>query len=487
MVEIQALYGGGTGDPLGTLLNASAGTVTITQQPASVTVLEGTQAQFSVQTSYTGKIPPSYQWQKNGTNIPNANASSYKTPAVLRRDSGTKYTVKATVPGAEIISAEAILTVTPDTAPPIIVSVEGLATFDGLTIHFNKPMDRASATNLANYAIDGGLTLSAPVLKNQQDVVLTTTTQTPGTKYTVTVNNVKDLYGNAIVANTKASFLPATLATGLVAYWTFDANLSDSVNAFNGTARGTNPVAFVDGKFGKAIKLDGTDQFVEVTGGNSADNLAFAGDSISVAGWFKVEAFDKSWQALVAKGEGSNWRVARSGTSQSLSYAGGVGDITSPTIVEDSNWHHFAAITDGAGVAFGTALYIDGVLDGSNPSLAVLAKNSKNVMIGENPDATGRQWNGEIDDLAIWNRVLTEAEISNLYGAGKPLSALIPAAIVATITRSGTTVIIQWAPAGGTLESTPSLSGNPTWTAAGTANPATITIGASNGFYRVKK
>jgi len=432
--EIQALYGNGTGDPLSVLLKAAAGTVTITQQPTNTTVLEGTPAQFSVQTTFTGKIPPGYQWQKDGVDIPGAILATYKTPVLLRGNSGAKYTVKATVPGAEAKSNDAVLTVTPDTAPPTLNLVEGLATFDGVTLHFNKPIDAASGTNIANYSIDGGLTISAAALNNGQDVVLTTSAQTTGTKYTITINNVKDIYGNTITANTKVSFSPATLATGLVAYWPFEGNLADSINSFNGTGRGTNPVAFVDGKFGKAIKLDGTDQFVEITGGNSADNLAFPGGSVSIAGWFKVEAFDKNWQALVAKGEGNNWRVARNGSSSTMAYAGGVGDITSGTPVDDGNWHHFVAITDGSGLAFGTALYIDGVQDGSTSSAAVLTKNSKNVFIGENPDSGGRQWNGEIDDMAIWNRVLTEAEITKLYadGAGKELGSLIPPSVKLT-------------------------------------------------------
>ena len=52
------------------------------------------------------------------------------------------------------------------------------------------------------------------------------------------------------------------------------------------------PIPFVDGKagFGKAIKLNGEDQFVEITGGQP-DDLAFAGGSMSIAGWFKVDVF----------------------------------------------------------------------------------------------------------------------------------------------------------------------------------------------------
>ena len=117
---------------------------------------------------------------------------------------------------------------------------------------------------------------------------------------------------NAVQLVPAAAPVTDTIPSGLVAYWNFDGDLLDSIKDFDGTARGTNPVAFVDGKagFGKSIKLDGTDQFVEITGGNE-NELEFPGGSMSIAGWFKVDAFDTEWQALIAKGEGSNYRVAR--------------------------------------------------------------------------------------------------------------------------------------------------------------------------------
>lgn len=428
--EIGALYANGTGEPLSVFGTLPPGTVTITRQPAGASIIEGLTAEFSVATSFTGKYPPSYQWRKNGADIAGATSASYKTPAVVAADNGAKYTVKASVPGAEVISAEAILTVLTDFTSPTLVSVEGSPSQDRLTLHFSEPMDAATATVLANYAIDGGLTLSAPVLQNQQNVVLMTTKQTPGTRYNVTVNNVKDVFGNAITANTKASFFPATIATGLIAYWNFDGNLQDSIKDFHGTARGTEPVPFVDGKagFGKAIQLNGEDQFVEITGGNE-NELEFPSGSVSIAGWFTADAFDTSWQALISKGEGTAYRVARRGGGGSIAYAGGVGEgIDDVPLVEDFLWHHFVAISDATAAAFGTALYVDGIQYGVNANAPVLTSNNLRLMIGENPGARNREWEGKIDDIAIWNRVLTEAELSALYadGPGKPLSAVLP-------------------------------------------------------------
>ena len=226
---------------------------------------------------------------------------------------------------------------------------------------------------------------------------------------------------------------PQDISSGLVAYWNFDGNLFDSIKDFDGTGRGTNPPVFVAGKpgFGQSIKLDGTDQFIEITGGNE-NQLEFPNGSMSIAGWFKVDAFDKSWQALIAKGESSNYRVARRADGNSIAYAGGVGEGADDVPnVNDGQWHHFVAVSDTNRTAFGTALYVDGVLHGINTNKPVLTGNTAHLMIGENPEARGRYWKGQIDDIGIWNRVLTPAEISSLYasGTGTPLKALLPPSI----------------------------------------------------------
>jgi hypothetical protein len=239
--------------------------------------------------------------------------------------------------------------------------------------------------------------------------------ETPGTLHQL---NEVEYFGRVGVPD-------APIKRGLKAYWSFDANnFEDSVGVFDGTENGSEPIAFVNGKtgFGRAIRLNGEDQFVEITGGEP-DDLAFEGGSVSIAGWFKVDAFDTSWQALVAKGEGSNWRVARRGDEGGIAYAGGLTDTPTGRSVNDGSWHHFVAISDHTGAEFGTAMYIDGVRDTIIEGAAALAANGLRVMIGENPGARGREFEGELDDIAIWDRVLTPDEISQL--AQKSLDELL--------------------------------------------------------------
>jgi hypothetical protein len=285
------------------------------------------------------------------------------------------------------------------------------------------------------------------------------------------------------------------VTTGIVAYWNFDGHLLDSIKDFDGTARGT-PLAYVDGKagFGKAIKLDGGNQFVEITGGNE-NELEFPAGSMSISGWFKVDAFDTEWQALIAKGENSNYRVARRAATGTIAYAGGAAEGADDVpAVNDGQWHHFVAVSDAATNEFGTALYVDGVRHGVQALKPVLTGNAMHLMIGENPDARGREFEGQIDDVALWGRVLTAAEVSTLYngGAGTPISSLPgivspPVPISITITRAGSNVTIQWNSTTGTLETSPALGATAAWTDVGTANPATITVGAGNAYYRVRQ
>lgn len=253
--------------------------------------------------------------------------------------------------------------------------------------------------------------------------------ETPGTLHQL---NEIEYFGGAGAAE------PA-IKKGLVAYWDFEGNFQDQIGAFHGTAAGAETIPFVAGKtgFGKAIKMNGEDQEIEITGGEP-DDLAFQDGSMSIAGWFKVDAFDTDWQALVAKGEGSSWRVHRRGGESGFAHAGGTGEGPAGVAVNDGNWHHFAAISDKDAVNFGTALYVDGVQYTVNANAPVLAANGKRMMIGENPDALGREWEGEIDDLAVWNRVLTEAEIGQLYanGSGKALSELL-GAVVGDLDKDG--------------------------------------------------
>ncbi len=89
---------------------ASVVAPTITTQPASQTVVVGQTAAFNV--AATGTAPLSYQWQKDGVNIPGATSATYTTPATVLGDSGAIFRCKVTNAYGSTTSNAAILTVT---------------------------------------------------------------------------------------------------------------------------------------------------------------------------------------------------------------------------------------------------------------------------------------------------------------------------------------------------------------------------------------
>jgi hypothetical protein len=91
------------------------GSPAITTQPVSQAVTVGQAATFSV-TATSGTVPLSYQWQKNGVNIPAATSSSYTTPATAILDGGEKFTVAVTNAAGNVTSSAATLTVNPSPA-----------------------------------------------------------------------------------------------------------------------------------------------------------------------------------------------------------------------------------------------------------------------------------------------------------------------------------------------------------------------------------
>jgi hypothetical protein len=226
----------------------------------------------------------------------------------------------------------------------------------------------------------------------------------------------------------------------LFAYWNMDGNLAEAIDSdHDGTLIGISgaPVAnFVEGKFGQAIDLDRADaQRVEITGDDGA--FRFDHGTISISTWFTVENFDEGWQALIAKGEGDSWRVARHGSDNVMSYAGGSGDIPVDPLgpdVADGEWHNLVAITENE---VSTRLWVDGELIATNdaitdpltPTIGDDADRGLNPMqIGGNPDdgdVDQRSWNGNIDDVAIWTRAITPEEVGYLWNDGAG-NAVVP-------------------------------------------------------------
>ncbi len=201
---------------------------------------------------------------------------------------------------------------------------------------------------------------------------------------------------------------------GLIAYYAFENDANDSsANGLHGTLVG-DPT-FVEGPagYGMALDFDGDGDYVDC--GNSP--LFDVTEQISIAAWVNIRSVPGEWRAVIAKGDNA-WRISTNSSTQGLHF--GFEDGTrgwqaanSDTVLPLNEWHHVCGTYD---LQNGGRIYIDGALDGTNPDTEGITLDTYNVYIGDNSQNTGRFWDGLIDEVAIYDRALSELEV--LYLAG---------------------------------------------------------------------
>lgn len=208
--------------------------------------------------------------------------------------------------------------------------------------------------------------------------------------------------------------LVGSASAALVAHYQFEGNANDSSgNGLNGTVHGS--AAFiVDADRGNVLSLAGDGDYVDC--GN--DPRFDITNSITVAAWIKVDAFNKSFQAVITKGD-ETWKLTRSAQTNSLAFCcnlSGVGAMSAngAVNVNDGQWHHVAGVYDGSKVE----LYVDSALDISVSASGSINTNTSSVMIGQNAGWPGRWWIGLVDDVRVYDNALKAAEIADVALGG---------------------------------------------------------------------
>lgn len=189
-----------TGSVLG--FYATASTVTITQQPASTTVVQNRPVTLSVAATTTSEFPTLfYQWQRNGVDIAGATGATYTIPVVSSADNNAQYTVKVSAAGSPVVTSQAaVLTVTADTTAPTVVSAGAFSGGTSVGLAFNELMDQTTASASGSYTVSGATVTGATLIDGR--VVQLQLASPVGANFTVNVTGVKDLAGNTIAPAT---------------------------------------------------------------------------------------------------------------------------------------------------------------------------------------------------------------------------------------------------------------------------------------------
>ena len=243
--------------------------VKITVQPSNVTVTEQQPATFNV--VYIGHRPVAFQWFRNGTPIAGATNSIYQLASPLPADSGSVFYVTLTNSVTNTIfsalSSNAVLTVLPDTNPPVVGQVFNAGTTN-VQIVYSKIVEAASATNIANYVFTNGLPVTGALLNpDNMTVVLTTAPIVYSSNYWIVINGVRDraTTPNTIATNTTVTFqalpyAPQDIGNPLVASSVIISSNRVTVTAagtdFGGTSdQGNFQYAMRTGDFDVAVRL----------------------------------------------------------------------------------------------------------------------------------------------------------------------------------------------------------------------------------------
>jgi hypothetical protein len=126
--------------------------------------------------------------------------------------------------------------------------------------------------------------------------------------------------------------------------------------------------------------------------------------------------------------------MARHDAESDLSWSGGAADVFGGPAIDGGAMHHVVGVSEhGRSVR----LWVDGALAATGEAPALADDSDMLLHIGANQQAPGREWEGRIDDVAIWSRALSRREIAMIWngGAGASIGDLL----------SGTTVVLTGA------------------------------------------
>ena len=197
--------------------------------------------------------------------------------------------------------------------------------------------------------------------------------------------------------------------SGLVSWWPGEGNADDIFYGNDGTLVGDT--TFGAGKVGQAFEFDGNGDWIVVDHDPSL-NL----DNYTLDAWVKPSQFPFDWAALITKEAGprppSLW-LYRDTVEVWVSPFGLAARSTGRLALNE--WSHVAATYDGSAIA----IYINGALDVSVPRVGTPPVNTHPFIFGAARENDGfYNFQGLMDEIEIFDRALTAAEIQSIYDAG---------------------------------------------------------------------
>jgi len=201
-----------------------------------------------------------------------------------------------------------------------------------------------------------------------------------------------------------------------VAYWTFDnadtsgSTATDVWGGNDGTINGaTTGVSGANDQYttNEAYRFDGTDDDVNV--GDTLPHGA-PGQEVTAAAWINLDSVTD--EAVI--GSPGNW-VMRIENGQVFWRTSGGNNGGDGSNLSTGTWFHVVVTWDAGS---NSVAYVDGSQT-DNTSFGDTSDENEDFFIGDN--GQGVYFDGEIDDVRVYDKVLSSSEVSDLYSTGSIL------------------------------------------------------------------
>lgn len=177
-----------------------------------------------------------------------------------------------------------------------------------------------------------------------------------------------------------------------------------SGNGNNGSL--VNGPALASGPVG-GMSFDGIDDYIIV---NHSPLMTSLSNGSTWSLWFRASVLN-TFQNLISKPSFNSfeWRIS---SGNKIQFNGGSSSqITGSVTININTWYHACLVFRSSSVIS----YINSIQDANG--LFSLNNNISNINIGRRLEYTDFYFNGQIDDIRIYNRVLSPAEISILFNS----------------------------------------------------------------------
>jgi uncharacterized protein (TIGR02145 family) len=239
--------------------------------------------------------------------------------------------------------------------------------------------------------------------------------------------------------------VPSYVTTnGLVGWWGFNGNAQDgSGNGNHGTVNGATLTTDRFGNQNGAYSFDGVNDFISVNH-NQALNLPGSNNSFSFSTWISPNQTNQQELNVLSKGAGNGMNsndtyifsvYNRNKIGLELANFPSAFWTYSSDSINFSLWNHVVAVYDNT--LNSSKFYINGVLAGQQqyPLIPNSNGDAQPLFFGKQGwNCNCNFMNGLIDDIGIWNRTLTQQEITNLYNSQLPTQTSLCLPTITTIT-----------------------------------------------------